>query len=290
MIYSFGTSGDQNMTDIKNLSASQAAFYARWLDTAGVHDCARETPVNFYQLKPQPSRNTQTQRVETPRVKTPRVETPLIETKAPDQIHAIAEAEKLASQASDLSALREALMQFDLCPLKKTARNLVFADGAKKAQIMLVGEAPGQEEDRQGLPFVGRSGQLLDKMLAAIGLSRAENIYITNILPWRPPGNRNPLESERALCRPFLDRHIELIAPKILMFLGGVAAKELLGTAQGIMSLRGRWHIARIKGREIAALPTLHPAYLLRQPAQKSLAWRDILLVKKKYETLENAD
>ena len=287
------------MADIKDLSTAQAAFYARWFAISGVHDYAGETPVNFYQLQPKP-KNVEAPRVETHRVETPRVETPRTETQraeaqraetpAEDQTEAIAEAEKLAAQASDLATLREAMMSFDLCPLKKTARNLVFADGTPQAQIMLIGEAPGQEEDRQGLPFVGRSGQLLDKMLAAIGLSRADNIYITNILPWRPPGNRNPFDWERAVCRPFLDRHIELIAPKILIFLGGVAAKELLNTTRGIMSLRGRWHKMKIKDREIDALPTLHPAYLLRQPAQKSLAWSDMLLVKKKYEALKNAD
>ena len=282
------------MADIKDLSTAQAAFYARWFAISGVHDYAGETPVNFYQLQPKP-KNVEAPRVETPRVETPSAETPRAETQraeapAEDQTEAVAEAEKLAAQASDLATLREAMMSFDLCPLKKTARNLVFADGTPQAQIMLIGEAPGQEEDRQGLPFVGRSGQLLDKMLAAIGLSRAENIYITNILPWRPPGNRNPFDWERAVCRPFLDRHIELIAPKILIFLGGVAAKELLNTTRGIMSLRGRWHKMKIKDREIDALPTLHPAYLLRQPAQKSLAWSDMLLVKKKYEALKNAD
>ena len=282
------------MADIKDLSTAQAAFYARWFAISGVHDYAGETPVNFYQLQPKPknveTQRAETQRVETPRVETPRAKTQRVETSAEDQTEAIAEAEKLAAQASDLAALREAMLSFDLCPLKKTARNLVFADGAPQAQIMLIGEAPGQEEDRRGLPFVGRSGQLLDKMLAAIGLSRADNIYITNILPWRPPGNRNPFDWERAVCRPFLDRHIELIAPKILIFLGGVAAKELLNTTRGIMSLRGRWHKMKIKDREIDALPTLHPAYLLRQPAQKSLAWSDMLLVKKKYEALKNAD
>ena len=282
------------MADIKDLSTAQAAFYARWFAISGVHDYAGETPVNFYQLQPKP-KNVETPRAETPRVETQRVETQRVETQraeasAEDQTEAVAEAEKLAAQASDLAALREAMLSFDLCPLKKTARNLVFADGTPQAQIMLIGEAPGQEEDRQGLPFVGRSGQLLDKMLAAIGLRRAENIYITNILPWRPPGNRNPFDWERAVCRPFLDRHIELIAPKILIFLGGVAAKELLNTTRGIMSLRGRWHKMKIKDREIDALPTLHPAYLLRQPAQKSLAWSDMLLIKKKHEELKNAD
>ncbi len=281
------------MTDENDLTFQQAAFYARWFALAGVRDCAREEAVNFYQLPQQPKEKAipQKQPVQTPPTQTaPQPQMPRAETPAKDQTIAIQEAESLAAQAADLASLRAALAQFDLCPLKKTARNLVFADGNPQAQIMLIGEAPGQEEDRQGLPFVGRSGQLLDKMLAAIGLSRAENVYIANILPWRPPGNRNPLPEERDVCRPFLDRHIELIQPKILICLGGVAAKELLSTTRGIMSLRGRWHKANIKGREIDVLPTLHPAYLLRQPAQKSLAWHDMLLVKQKHDANKDAN
>ena len=149
---------------------------------------------------------------------------------------------------------------------------------------MLIGEAPGVDEDRLGLPFVGASGQLLDKMLATIGLSRAENVYISNILFWRPPGNRSPTTAEIAACMPFVQRHIELVKPKVLVFLGGTAAKTMLDTTDGIMRLRGRWFNYDAEGLEtsIPALPILHPAFLLRQPAQKQEAWRDLLTLKSK--------
>ena len=144
---------------------------------------------------------------------------------------------------------------------------------------MLVGEAPGREEDRQGLPFVGRSGQLLDRMLAAIGLDRT-SVYIANVVPWRPPGNRTPTPQETAACRPFIDRQIELASPEILICLGGAAAKELLATSDGILRLRGKWRTFRAGQVTVRTMATLHPAYLLRQPAQKRLVWRDLLAVK----------
>lgn len=184
-----------------------------------------------------------------------------------------------AARCSTLEELREALTNFEGCPLRYTAKNLVFADGNPKARVMMVGEAPGRDEDLQGLPFVGRAGQLLDKMLASIGLDRT-SVYIVNTLPWRPPGNRTPTPAEHAVCMPFVERHIELVAPEVLVLLGGVSAKQLLATDTGIMRLRGKWATVRIGGRDIPALPTLHPAYLLRQPAQKRLAWRDLLALK----------
>ena len=159
----------------------------------------------------------------------------------------------------------------------------VFADGNPEADIMLVGEAPGRDEDIQGLPFVGRSGQLLDRMLAAIGLDRT-NVYITNVLPWRPPGNRQPTPVEQTMCAPFIEKHIELVAPKYLMLVGGVSAKQMLGTSSGIMKLRGKWGSVTAGDLTIPALPIFHPAYLLRQPAQKRLAWRDLLDFKTKVE------
>ncbi|MBM3571644.1 MAG: uracil-DNA glycosylase, partial [Alphaproteobacteria bacterium] len=164
-----------------------------------------------------------------------------------------------------------------------TATNLVFGDGNPQAGLMLIGEAPGADEDRQGLPFVGVSGQLLDRMLAAIGRDR-RSAYITNILPWRPPGNRQPTPAEIALCLPFIQRHIELVAPRVMVLVGGTSAKALLGRAEGIMKLRGRWFEYASVGlaQPVAALATYHPAYLLRTPAQKREAWRDLLAVKKK--------
>lgn len=182
---------------------------------------------------------------------------------------------------TDLQALRAALEQFDGCALKKTASNMVFADGHQDAEIMIIGEAPGREEDRMGLPFVGAAGQLLDKMLRAVGLSRTD-VYITNILPWRPPGNRTPSSEEVELLSPFLMHHIKLKNPRIILALGGSSAKLLLQTNQGIMKIRGKKSILRLEeGLDIPIIPSLHPAYLLRAPAMKKLAFQDLLLLKK---------
>ena len=196
---------------------------------------------------------------------------------------AVASARELASKADTLEALREALGAFNGCNLKLTAKNLVFADGNPEARIMLVGEAPGRDEDIQGLPFVGRSGQLLDRMLAAIGLDRTK-VYITNVLPWRPPGNRTPTPAEVEICRPFIERHIELVAPDMLVAVGGSSAKMLFQTTTGILSLRGKWQKYKTGDREVDALATLHPAYLLRQPAQKRLVWHDLLQIRAKLD------
>lgn len=190
-------------------------------------------------------------------------------------------ARKLAADSDDLAALKAAVESFDGCNLKFTARSTVFADGNPQARIMLIGEAPGRDEDEQGLPFVGRSGQLLDKMLAAIGLDRT-SVYITNVLPWRPPGNRTPTSAETDICLPFVERHIELAAPDLLVFVGGSSAKTMLRTTTGIMSLRGKWQQVTIGERDIPAMPCLHPAYLLRTPNHKALAWRDLLAIKAK--------
>ncbi len=197
----------------------------------------------------------------------------------------IASARSICADCQDLEALRKAVQDFTGCNLKTTAKNTVFADGNPAAPIMLIGEAPGRDEDIQGLPFVGRSGQLLDKMLAAIGLDRT-TVYISNILPWRPPGNRTPTTQEMAICLPFIERHIALAAPEILVLVGGVSAKTLLDTTQGIMRLRGKWQSYLCEGRQIPALPTLHPAFLLRQPAQKQAAWADLLSLREKIDAL----
>jgi uracil-DNA glycosylase len=196
------------------------------------------------------------------------------------------EAIKLAAQANTLEELREAIATFDGLALKKTATNLVFSDGNKDAPIMLVGEAPGADEDRLGKPFVGVSGQLLDRILKYIELDRNENdparsLYISNILNWRPPGNRTPSPAEIEVCLPFIERHIQLIKPKLLIFAGGVAAKSLLGRAEGISRLRNQWHDYIPQTAELAegipvipALATYHPAYLLRTPGQKRAVWQ----------------
>lgn len=197
------------------------------------------------------------------------------------------DARALAQSCNSLEALMAALRDFDDCPLKETAINLCFADGNPEAPIMLIGEAPGAQEDRQGKPFVGPSGQLLDRMLATIGLDRSK-VYITNVIYWRPPGNRSPTAAEIAICQPFLERQIELIQPKFLVFVGGIAARALLERSEGVTKLRGRPFVYRVPndGREIPALVMFHPAYLLRQPAQKRLSWRDLLSIKKSIKEL----
>lgn len=191
-----------------------------------------------------------------------------------------ASARARAGEAKTLAELEAAVRAFDGCPLKFTATNTVFADGNPQARVMLVGEAPGEDEDRQGRPFVGVSGRLLDRMLAAIGLDRT-NVYITNILPWRPPGNRSPTQAEIAACMPFMERHVALIAPAVLVPLGGTAAKALLNRAEGITRLRGRW-FDYPAGTPVPVLPMLHPAYLLRNPASKREAWRDMLTLRQR--------
>jgi len=182
---------------------------------------------------------------------------------------------ELAAVCQSLPQLRDALESFEGSQLKKLATNTVFADGNPDSQVLFIGEAPGRDEDAAGLPFVGRAGKLLDQMLKAINLDRTSS-YIINVMPWRPPDNRNPDPGEVAICIPFLRRHIELAQPKVIILLGAVATRHVMGLNDGIMKLRGRWLDYRIGSEMIPVLPTLHPAYLLRQPAHKKLAWRDL--------------
>jgi DNA polymerase len=193
---------------------------------------------------------------------------------------AIMAAREVARSAASLEELRAILDRFEGCALRGTATQLVFADGNPQGRVMFVGEAPGRDEDIEGLPFVGRSGKLLDRMMAAIGLDRT-GVYIANIVPWRPPGNRTPTPQESAICLPFLQRQIELANPDILVCLGGPSAQTLLNIKDGILKTRGRWFNFHTGSRDIRAMATLHPAYLLRQPLQKRLAWRDFLAIKK---------
>lgn len=202
---------------------------------------------------------------------------PMAATVLPD-VAAPENARAAAAAAATLDDLRGIMERFDGCGLKQTARRLVFADGQPGARLMFIGEAPGRDEDEQGLPFVGRSGQLLDRMLGAINLDRKQ-CFIANVVPWRPPGNRTPTPQEVETCKPFVIRQIELVEPEILVFLGGAAAAALAGTTDGILKLRGRWLTPTIGGRSYRAMATLHPAYLLRQPLQKRLAWRDFRLI-----------
>jgi DNA polymerase len=269
----------------------------RWQLEAGVDIAVGDAPVDRFGESARPVRETQpaaAMRLEQP---SPRFETsparpaparnpPRVQTPPPVQPgaavpneDAVRGARELATAAGTLEELKSAMAGFEGCNLRKTAKSLVFADGNPKARIMLIGEAPGREEDEQGVPFVGRSGQLLDRMLKAIGLDR-NSVYITNVIAWRPPGNRTPTPQETEICKPFVERHIALVKPEILVLLGGPASKALLDTNAGITQIRGKWARLSIEGNEIDVLPMLHPAYLLRQPGQKSLAWQDLLKLK----------
>ncbi len=213
---------------------------------------------------------------------------PLMPSLLPEE-KLVREAVSLAANAADLAELKDAVASFDGCPLKRTATNLVFGRGNPSARIVLIGEAPGAEEDRQGLPFVGPSGRLLDRMLASIDLT-PNDVFISNTVFWRPPGNRVPTSSETAACMPFLQRMLELIDPDVLVALGGPAAAALLGRAESVGKLRGRWFPYQSPGlsRPAAATATFHPAYLLRSPAQKRLVWRDLLQIKRKLVDMSN--
>jgi DNA polymerase len=245
---------------------------------AGVDALVGEQPVNrLAAVEPQPVRAPQ------PAVLPPDLEikgrtSPPAAPPPPDQ--AAMAAREAARSAETLEELRAMLERFDGCALKATATQLVFADGNPQARVMLVGEAPGRDEDLEGLPFVGRSGKLLDRMLAAIGLDRTK-VYIANIVPWRPPGNRTPTPQESQICLPFILRQIELVDPDILVCLGGPSAQALLGIKDGITKTRGRWFTFNTGKREIRAIATFHPAFLLRSPLQKRFAWRDFLAIKK---------
>jgi uracil-DNA glycosylase len=205
---------------------------------------------------------------------------PSIAAAPPSPEAAVMAARAAAKSAASLEALRALLDTFEGCMLRATATRLVFADGNPKGRVMFVGEAPGRDEDIAGIPFVGRSGKLLDLMMQAVGLDRT-HVYIANIVPWRPPGNRTPTPQESAICLPFIHRQIELADPDILVCLGQPSTQTLLGTREGITRTRGRWFKFDTGSREIRALATYHPAFLLRSPLQKRLAWRDFLALKK---------
>jgi len=207
-------------------------------------------------------------------------------TTEPDS-DSIGRAMEIAAACSSLAELQSALETFDGCTLRQSAMKTVFADGTPHHGIMFIGEAPGRDEDIAGLPFVGRAGKLLDKMLAAIRLDRRSNVYITNVLNWRPPDNRDPSPDEAASCLPFLRRHIELVSPDLIVLLGAVAARHVMGRSDGIMRLRGKWLEYYVNGRMVPVMPTLHPAYLLRRAIDKRLAWRDLQEISAKVNLLE---
>lgn len=230
-----------------------------WQVELGVTDAIVDAPVDRYALPDT-----------APKVKKSAAAQPAVQK--PAKADPVVEAKKAASAASSLDQLRAAMEVFEHCDLKRGARQLVFADGAPGAPVMIVGEAPGREEDRAGKPFVGRAGQLLDRMLAAIDMDRAQNVYITNVLPWRPPQNRDPRPDEIAMMQPFLERHVALSKPKVLVVMGNISCQAVLNK-RGITRLRGQWDQAL----NLPVLPMLHPAYLLRQPHAKRQAWADLL-------------
>jgi uracil-DNA glycosylase len=267
------------MPDTAKAARELLAFYIE----AGVDAAVGEEPVDRF------ADDIAAPTIEQPRAglssptptKKPPVSAPALPLAAPPSpdVAALAAREAVNGIAT-LEDLRAALDAFEACALKGTATQLVFADGNPQARIMFVGEAPGRDEDIEGLPFVGRSGKLLDRMLSAIGLDRS-SVYIANIIPWRPPGNRTPTPQESQICLPFIQRQIELVDPDILVCLGGPSAQTLLGIREGITKMRGRWFAYQTGKREIRAMATFHPAFLLRSPLQKRLAWRDFLAIKK---------
>ncbi|MCZ8186692.1 MAG: uracil-DNA glycosylase [Beijerinckiaceae bacterium] len=248
-----------------------------FLAAAGVDMVVGDEPVNRLQPPPAvPEREAEAHPARpAPANAAPPPSSPAIRAAPPAPDDAIMQARLQARSATSLEELATIMAAFDGCALKATASRLVFADGNPKARVMIIGEAPGREEDETGKPFVGRAGQLLDKMLKAIGLDR-NGVYIANVVPWRPPGNRTPTPQEVAICLPFIHRQIELAGPEFLLTMGAPATQNLTGRRDGILRLRGQWFDVEVAERKIPTLATLHPAYLLRQPGQKALAWRDL--------------
>ncbi len=272
----------------------QSLAVLRWLIEAGADEAVSETPANRFAQSsspplppatraPSPSRGKgrDNDRIAAAPSVAPKRTSTTAQTVSLSTAPGAARA--LAQSCTTLAELKTAVMNFEGCELKRFATNTVFADGDPSGRIMLIGEAPGRDEDLQGLPFVGRAGKLLDRMLAEIGLNRRK-VYITNVLNWRPPQNREPSPEEAATCLPFLHRHIELADPKIMILLGAVSVRHVLGLTEGITRVRGKWNLYQsvALNRSIPVMPTLHPAYLLRQPAAKRLAWRDLLAVAEK--------
>ena len=264
------------MSQDRALNNAEMLSVLDWYRAAGVDAAVGETPVDRFAQKP-PAPAIMPPRAAPMAAPPPQASGPVGGDPS--------EARRLAASAGTLDELRAILNDYTGCGLRFRATQLVFADGNPQAKIMLIGEAPGAEEDRQGKPFVGRSGQLLDRMLAAIGLDR-DKVYIVNTVPWRPPGNRTPTPEEMELCLPFLHRQVELVAPNLVMTLGGPAMQTVFKTTNGIIKMRGKWQNVTIGTHAVDALPTLHPAYLLRNPPAKQQAWKDLLSLRTKVEAL----
>jgi DNA polymerase len=274
-----------------------AAALLRWYVEQGVDEAIGEEPIDRFAAPSPPAATTAAATVTAIAPVAPRAPTPLRAPPPPpaaprgpvplESPQLVEDARSLAEGCSTLAELEAAIRGFEGCALKRTAKNTVFADGTSGAPVMIVGEAPGADEDRLGKPFVGVSGQLMDRMMGAIGLSRDGGFYITNILFWRPPGNRTPTTTEQGMCLAFTRRHIELVKPKVLVLAGGVAVKAVLDTTEGITRLRGKWTGYTLgDGTVIPTMPTFHPAYLLRTPASKRQSWQDLLAIDKKLKEL----
>ncbi len=285
------------MTGGRDMDAEMAAKLLEWQVEMGADEAILDMPLD--RLSPAPAAPSPTQAEQTP--PPPADRPPALQSPSAPQppaeapmAPAVAEQARRAAECTTLEGIFAALDAMKEFPLRRTATHTVHTDGHPQARVMLIGEAPGRDEDRQGKPFVGRSGQLLDRMLEAIGLDRkAEDpqraVLISNVIFWRPPGNRKPTEAEAAHCLPWLVRTIEIVQPEIIVCLGATPAQRLTGRTQGILKLRGNWLEYELGERRIPLLPTLHPAYLLRQPVQKRLAWRDFLSLKLRLATLERS-
>lgn len=288
------------------ISRDEAASILKFYAEAGVVDLLEDTPIDRYEVSRKQLEAKRAQRGNSSNV-SPRVAAATSRTSnsvrltqdkplaapmqastaniaVPDQAK-IDEARALAKSANSIDELEKIIANYKGCNLRQSAKNTVFADGNPDAPIMFIGGGPARDEDRQGVPFVGPVGQLFDKMLAAIELDRDKS-YLTNIIPWRPPGNRTPVPHEIELCRPFAERHIELIKPKLLVFMGNVSTKTLLSTNKSILSIRGAWSEYEIDGEKVPVMPTLHPEHLLKNPASKRNAWKDLLAISAKLKEL----
>ncbi|MBN9537664.1 MAG: uracil-DNA glycosylase [Alphaproteobacteria bacterium] len=284
------------MTDL-SLAPNEAAALLRWYVEQGLDEAIGEEAIDRFALPPPaaavpvpPTAVPAGPATAAPQAPTPLRPAPILQPRPPVPLESpqlVEDAREVARQATSIAELEVAVRAFEGCALKRTAKNTVFADGVVGSPVMIVGEAPGADEDRLGKPFVGVSGQLMDRMFDAIGMSRERDLYITNILFWRPPGNRTPTLAEQAICLAFTRRHIELARPKLLVLAGGTAVKAVLDTTEGITRLRGKWTTLRLDdGTEVPTLPTFHPAYLLRTPASKRQSWWDLLSLQKRLKEL----
>jgi len=275
-----------------DMTPSDAVAALAWLVEMGADEVIGENPVNRLTALAEMSQPQMATAVQAPQPRPlPSIGGGGAVQPKPSATDSVQDARAIAARCMSLEEIAAALAKFDACPLRKTATNLCLSDGNARSHVLVIGEAPGNEEDLQGKPFVGRSGQLLDRMLAAIGLNRhaedpAHAVLITNTIFWRPPGNRKPTEAETAMCMPFVWRIIEIMQPRLILCAGATPSQRMMNLTDGILKLRGRWFDIAVGDTKIPLLATLHPAYLLRQPVQKRLAWRDLLSLRERLDSL----